>query len=588
MRLPDDFQRALGQESAEDLADRPTNSDEHGLSHIMQARRAAQVGDIDALRSMLDSQTISAGAVDSDDCSLLHWAAINNRLDLAKLLIERGAEVNAIGGVLSSTPLHWASRHGHAAMVALLIQNGANAEIRDGEGFTALHIAAQFGSTPVVAYLVASGQSLNSADSSNMTPLMWAAFKVQNVNPLGVLLKFGADVNKTDSHFYNTALHWAAVPGNISAIRELVKAGANLEALNRQNETALDIARHQGHTVAARLLEASARRQGLMAFTWKQRLREDDKLNRKLISLVPFVLISTVLCILYLHVSIQWKLFLFALFLLGIALLKSCYLSHHKKECLDYIPVSAAATFLLLFIVNWFVFLHPIMPWHTQIGVLFVVILIPYLFIKAIRSDPGFIHSTGASRIKMTKEVVEQNQFGSGFCVTCLIKRPPRSKHCRICDRCVLRYDHHCPWLANCVGGKNHRLFMVLLGIACIGALVEAIGCITYLRMECAELDTVPAIMCEPMVLISAFFSVIISFMTGCLFVLQLYQIGSGLTTNERLNSRKYGFTKFNEKGNLTVVSPYTQGVGENLRKFFLSPRLDFTESLNTNDDLLV
>jgi palmitoyltransferase len=62
--------------------------------------------------------------------------------------------VNAIGGVLSSTPLHWAARHGHSQMIALLIQNGANAEIRDGEGFTALHIGAQFGSTPVVAYLV--------------------------------------------------------------------------------------------------------------------------------------------------------------------------------------------------------------------------------------------------------------------------------------------------------------------------------------------------------------------------------------------------------------------------------------------------
>lgn len=91
---------------------------------------------------------------------------------MAKLLIERGADVNSIGGILSSTPIHWAARHGHSSMIALLVQNGANTEIRDAEGFAALHIASQFGSTPVVAYLIASGQSVNSVDSSNMTPLM--------------------------------------------------------------------------------------------------------------------------------------------------------------------------------------------------------------------------------------------------------------------------------------------------------------------------------------------------------------------------------------------------------------------------------
>jgi ankyrin repeat protein len=105
---------------------------------------------------------------------------------------------------------------------------------------------------------------------------MWSAYKVQNANPLGVLLKLGADVNKTDSNFYNTALHWAAVPGNLFAIKELLKAGANLESLNRQNETALDIARHQGHTAAVRVLETAARRRGLMSTNWKHRLREDE------------------------------------------------------------------------------------------------------------------------------------------------------------------------------------------------------------------------------------------------------------------------------------------------------------------------
>lgn len=49
------------------------------------------------------------------------------------------------------------------------------------------------------------------------------------------------------------------------------------------------------------------------------------------------------------------------------------------------------------------------------------------------------------------------------FCKPCNGFKPPRTHHCRTCKRCVLRMDHHCPWVANCVGQRNYASFMRFL-----------------------------------------------------------------------------------------------------------------------------
>ncbi|KAJ3683871.1 hypothetical protein LUZ60_014098 [Juncus effusus] len=84
------------------------------------------------------------------------------------------------------------------------------------------------------------------------------------------------------------------------------------------------------------------------------------------------------------------------------------------------------------------------------------------LFVLTSFSDPGTITSKNVAKY-ISAYPYDNLIFEERECTTCKITRPARAKHCKICDKCVARFDHHCGWMNNCIGEKNTRYFMAFL-----------------------------------------------------------------------------------------------------------------------------
>ncbi|XP_034950955.1 ankyrin repeat domain-containing protein 39 [Chelonus insularis] len=101
---------------------------------------AAQVNDCERLKYLL-SKGISASATDSAGYTALHYAARSGHLAICSLLLEHGADVNAVTKSGRATPLHRAAMMGNIEMVEFLLKHKANCNIQDSDGYTPLHRA---------------------------------------------------------------------------------------------------------------------------------------------------------------------------------------------------------------------------------------------------------------------------------------------------------------------------------------------------------------------------------------------------------------------------------------------------------------
>ncbi|KAF8217377.1 ankyrin repeat-containing domain protein [Mycena galopus ATCC 62051] len=184
----------------------------------------------------------------------LHDVSAQGRTDVVQLLVESGADVNAISNN-DRTALHQASINGHINVVKYLVKRGANINAIDKDRKTALHDASAEGHTDIVKFLVERGAYVN-ASRRHKTALHLASSN-GHIEVVKFLVQRGANVNTPNSN--GTALYLASSNGHIEVVKFLVESGATVNAIEADRNTALHAAAAKDHTdIVQFLLEHGA------------------------------------------------------------------------------------------------------------------------------------------------------------------------------------------------------------------------------------------------------------------------------------------------------------------------------------------
>eukprot|EP00919_Chromeraceae_sp_WS-2016_P008866 GHVR01020818.1.p1 GENE.GHVR01020818.1~~GHVR01020818.1.p1 ORF type:complete len:324 (+),score=40.12 GHVR01020818.1:138-1109(+) len=190
---------------------------------------------LDAVSVLLDNVDVK------DKGTALIWACVNGKLDVVKLVIAHGADINHEDKD-GDTSLMRASRYGREDVARLLIERGADINLQNKEGCTALGFCDQ---SEVAKLLIENGADVNHKDKYGKTPLMTGS-ESDFHDVLLLFIEHGADVN-CRSEDRRTALMHACMEGNDEVVSLLIENGADINHRDENGNTPIMIAVEKGY-----------------------------------------------------------------------------------------------------------------------------------------------------------------------------------------------------------------------------------------------------------------------------------------------------------------------------------------------------
>ncbi len=240
-----------------------TLATEEGATEIMQILLGSGP-DADTPASGEDKEATSTPSIGSE---ALYTAIEKGDVEMVRLLVEAGADVNAAEGFGGNTPLHEAVEKGDVEIVKILVAAGADVEAKGYFDRTPLTLATEEGATEIMQILLGSGPDADTSASGEdkeaaSTPsigseALYTAIEKGDVAMVRLLVEAGADVNAAAGFGGNTPLHEAVEQGDVEIVKILVAAGADVEAKGYFDRTPLTLATEEGATEIMQILLGS-------------------------------------------------------------------------------------------------------------------------------------------------------------------------------------------------------------------------------------------------------------------------------------------------------------------------------------------
>ena len=208
----------------------------------MDIHSASINNDIETVKQLLSKDSTLACKKDEFDQSPLHYASAKGLLDIAKLLIQNGADPNH-PGQRGMNALHLACNYNQFDIVKLFQQKLVTLDYDavDEAGNSALHYASLNGSVRCVELLLNNGANINATNTKMATPIMMATL-YWKTNMIDTLMTYKeCNINHQDCRG-DTALHWASRVGYSDVIRRLLSNGADKDITNLMEQKPWDIA----------------------------------------------------------------------------------------------------------------------------------------------------------------------------------------------------------------------------------------------------------------------------------------------------------------------------------------------------------